>query len=134
VVAELEKAAVEAYSRIVTRYPAMGRADDARKRLVALKAPVPTPTAEAIAENKAEEDSREETGRFGRLRGNFSKHPDVAKAPKSGEPSMDEAAMVSAPEFIKHIENQIKGLPATPNAQVGGQAVGTGNGPLRGAN
>jgi outer membrane protein assembly factor BamD len=30
VVAELEKAAVEAYSRIITRYPAMGRADDAR--------------------------------------------------------------------------------------------------------
>src|SRR5205807_2909311 len=134
VVAELEKAAVEAYSRIVTRYPAMGRADDARKRLVALKAPVPTPTAEAIAENKAEEDSREETGRFGRLKGNFSKHPDVAKAAKAGEPSMEEEAVVSAPEFIKHIENQMKGLPAAPNAKVGGEVISTGNGAAPGPN
>ncbi|HXB21235.1 MAG TPA: outer membrane protein assembly factor BamD [Candidatus Solibacter sp.] len=134
VVAELEKAAVEAYSRIITRYPAMGRADDARKRLVALKAPVPTPTAEAIAQNKAEEESREETGKFGRIMQNFKKHPDVAKAAKAGDPSMDEAAIVSAPEFIKHIEGQMKGEPATPNAKVGGEVIGTGNGAAPGPN
>src|SRR5256714_145446 len=63
-VAELEKNAIEAYSRIITRYPAMGRADDARKKLAELKAPIPTPTAEAIAASKAEEESREEMGRF----------------------------------------------------------------------
>lgn len=134
VVAELEKAAVEAYSRIVTRYPAMGRADDARKRLVALKAPVPTPTAEAIAQNKAEEESREETGKFGRIMQNFKKHPDVAKAAKAGEPSMEEAVIGSAPEFIKHIEGQMKGVPATPNAKVGGEVIGSANGAAPGPN
>lgn len=134
VIAELEKNAIEAYSRIITRYPAMGRTDDARKKLAELKAPIPTPTAEAIAANKAEEESREETGRFGRVMQNFKKHPDVAKAAKSGEPSMEEEAVVSAPEFIKHIENQMKGLPATPNAKVGGEVIGTGNDAAPGPN
>jgi outer membrane protein assembly factor BamD len=135
VVAELEKNAIEVYSRIVTRYPAMGRADDARKRLVALKAPVPVPTAEAIAQNKAEEDSREETGKVGRIMQNFKKHPDVAKAAKVGEPSMEEEAVVSAPQIMQHIESQMKGTsPAVATNKVGVETIGTGNGPAPGPN
>src|SRR5437016_5401692 len=42
--ADMDKKAIDAYSLIVTRYPAMGRADDARKRLADLHAPIPTPT------------------------------------------------------------------------------------------
>jgi outer membrane protein assembly factor BamD len=127
VVAELEKNAIDAYSRIITRYPAMGRTDDARKKLAELKAPIPTPTAEAIAANKAEEESRSETSRFGRVMQNFKKHPDVAKASKAGEPSMEDEEVESAPAFMKHIETAMKGEPAAPvsNNKVGVEAVGT---------
>ncbi len=125
-VAELEKSAIEAYSRIITRYPAMGRADDARRKLADLKAPIPSPTAEAIAASKAEEDSRGETGRFGRLKGNFTKHPDVAKASKAGEPSMEDEEVNSAPAFMKHIETAMKGEPVSvSNNKVGVETVGT---------
>lgn len=134
-VAELEKNAIEAYSRIITRYPAMGRADDARKKLVELKAPIPTPTPEAIAASQAEEESRDETGRFGRIMGNFKKHPDVAKAAKSGEPSMEEEEVTSAPAFMKSIESSMKGeAPSVSNNKIGVETVGTGNAAAPGPN
>ena len=41
---ELTKAASEAYGKIITRYPAMDRALDAKARLEALHQPVPRPT------------------------------------------------------------------------------------------
>jgi outer membrane protein assembly factor BamD len=134
-VAELEKNAIEAYSRIITRYPAMGRTDDARKKLAELKAPIPTPTAEAIAANQAEEESRDDTGRFGRIVQNFKKHPDVAKAAKAGEPSMEEEEVNSAPDFMKRIETSMKGeaAPASTN-KVNIEAVGSGNGAAPGPN
>ena len=47
--------AAEAYAKIITRYPAMYRADDARARLTALHQPVPRPTKAALALNKTEE-------------------------------------------------------------------------------
>src|SRR5438270_2275951 len=42
-ITEFTKSAAAAYSKVITRYPAMERADDARNRLVALMQPVPTP-------------------------------------------------------------------------------------------
>ena len=135
-VAELEKNAIEAYSRIITRYPAMGRADDARKKLAELKAPIPNPTAEAIAASKAEEESREEMGRFGRLVGNFRKHPNVALAAKSGEPSMEDEQVDSPVAFMKHIESSMKGEAAAPasNNKLGVETVSPGNGVAPGPN
>src|SRR6201993_1352468 len=52
--------AAEAYSKILTRYPAMDRADDAKARLVALHQTVPRPTKAMLAQNKAEEDARKQ--------------------------------------------------------------------------
>src|SRR5690242_1958106 len=43
IAAEFQNHAIEAYSKIITRYPAMGRAEDARHRLKDLNAPIPTP-------------------------------------------------------------------------------------------
>ena len=48
-------------TQILTRYPLMSRADDAKARLEAMHQPVPRPTKAAVAENKAEEDSRRES-------------------------------------------------------------------------
>jgi len=107
-IAQYEKEAIDAYTRIVTRYPVMPRAGDARGRLGALKAPVPTATPEAIAQNQAEENSREETGRLHGLMANFKRHPDITKAPKTGEPSMEEEEQVSAAAAIQQLDHELK--------------------------
>ncbi len=44
--------ATDAYSKILTRYPVMDRADDAKARLIALHQPVPRPTKAMLALNK----------------------------------------------------------------------------------
>src|ERR1700733_10680010 len=54
----LDKAAA-AYARVITRYPMTAHVEDARDRLVAMNRPVAEPTQEAIAENDAEERSRQ---------------------------------------------------------------------------
>ena len=54
----LDRAAA-AYSKVITRYPMAPHVEDARDRLVAMNRPVPEPTAAAVAENDAEERSRQ---------------------------------------------------------------------------
>jgi len=87
-VKHFEDQAVAAYSRILTRYPVMDRARDARARLEALHRPVPKATPEAIAQNKQEEESRREAGHFSRLMINFHRRPDVSQSAKVGEPTL----------------------------------------------
>jgi len=94
------KNAADAYSRILTRYPMMDRAEDAKRRLAALHQPVPTPTQAAIAQNRKEEESRRSSGRFGHLMGNFSRHPDVAQATKVGDPTLVDPKPVSATDVV----------------------------------
>jgi outer membrane protein assembly factor BamD len=125
-VAQYEKKAIEAYSRIITRYPATDRVGDAKRRLEALKAPIPQPTAEALAESKAEESSREKQKLVARVTGNFKKHPNVAPAAKVGEPNLQEETVTSAPEIINDLTKQVSG--AAPSNNVGVQTVGTGTG------
>lgn len=125
-VAQFEKKAIEAYSKIITRYPATDRVGDAKRRLEALKAPIPLPTAEALAESKAEEASREKVKLVAKLSGNFKKHPNVAPATKVGEPNLQEETVTSAPALVNDLTNQLKGAP--PSNNIGVQAVGTGTG------
>src|SRR5271170_1291398 len=56
------KEASAAYSKIITRYPAMERAVDAKARLEAMHQPVPRPTRAALDLNKREIASRREEG------------------------------------------------------------------------
>ncbi len=93
--------AAEAYSKIITRYPVMDRAEDAKKRLEALHRPVPTPTQAAIAQNKAEENSRHTTGMVTHVIHGFQKHPDVARATKVGEPPLVDPKGMSATDVPK---------------------------------
>jgi outer membrane protein assembly factor BamD len=109
--------AAEAYDRVITRYPATEEVKAARHRLEALGRPVPTPTPQAVAESKAEEASRSETGRFGKMMGNFRKHPDVNEAAKVGEPTLTPPAETSAVELARDTIRSISG-PAS-----GGSAV-----------
>ena len=124
---EFTNGAAESYSRIVTRYPLMNRMEDAKARLEALHQPVPKPTKTAVAQNKAEEDSRRETGMFGKVMRNFQKHPDVAQATKVGDPTLVDPQMVSATEVVQKAANAMRGTstPADNNA-VSIETVGKG--------
>jgi len=123
---EFTNGAAESYSRIVTRYPLMNRMDDAKARLEALHQPVPRPTKTAVAQNKAEEDSRLETGMFGKVMRNFQKHPDVAQATKVGDPTLVDPQMVSAKDVVQKAANAMMGTPATSDNAVSVETVGKG--------
>jgi len=98
---QFTKDASDAYSKIITRYPIMDRVDDAKKRLAALHQPIPRPTKAAVAQNRAEDESRRDSGTFGRLKGMIMKHPDVTVATKVGEPSLADPMPVSATDVIQ---------------------------------
>src|SRR5207244_1717459 len=49
---EFEKGASASYGKVITRYPAMDRALDAKARLEAMNLPVPRPTRAALELNK----------------------------------------------------------------------------------
>ncbi len=139
-VAQFQKRAIDSYSRIITRYPAMGRAEDARKRLAALNAPIPNPTPEALAESKAEEESRRSEGMAQRMIENFKKHPSVAQAAQVGEPSLEDEKIASAPALVQSLQTQLNngGQPVTSDGQasqkLGLEAVGGGSGSALGKN
>jgi outer membrane protein assembly factor BamD len=95
------KNAASAYSRIITRYPAMDRAVDAKARLEALHQPVPRPTRAALEESKKEQASRREEGILAKQLGTFEKGPDVSKASRVGEPTMVDPEPVTATSVVQ---------------------------------
>ena len=121
--------AADAYSKILTRYPLMDRADDAKARLIALHHSVPRPTKAAVAQNKAEEDSRKGTGMFGKMVGNFSKHPDVAEATKVGEPTLADPQPLGAKEVVDDATRAMKGTAAPDKNSVAVETVKDGTPP-----
>jgi outer membrane protein assembly factor BamD len=93
--------AADAYAKIITRYPAMYRADDARARLTALHQPVPRPTKAALALNKSEEAGRGEQTMLSRMMSGFEKHPDVSSATRIGDPTLNDPTPVPASDIVK---------------------------------
>ena len=122
-------AAIDAYSKILTRYPVMDRSEDAKARLIALHHSVPRPTRAAVAQNKAEEDSRKGTGMFGKMVGNFSKHPDVASATKAGDPTLVDPQPVGAKEIVDKATRAMKGTDASGNNSASVETVKNGTPP-----
>jgi outer membrane protein assembly factor BamD len=99
---EFNDQAAQAFSRIVTRYPLSGKSAEAKRRLEAMHRPVPTPTPEALAENKAEMESRGKTGLIGGLWTNFHKRPDMSQAARVGEPTLVDPKPANAAEMVRH--------------------------------
>ena len=96
----MDKAAA-AYAKVITRYPMAPHVEDARDRLVAMNRPVPEPTPEAVAENDAEERSRQAV-RFTDKTFDIIKHgPMVVEAVHVGEPSLDDPKRTVAPTITK---------------------------------
>ncbi len=115
---DFTKNAADAYSRILTRYPLMDRNADAKARLEALHQPIPRPTKAALAQNKAEEDSRREASAVAKVMGNFQKHPDVSQAVRVGEPTLVDPEVVSATSVVQEATRAMMG---------GAAAAGTGS-------
>jgi len=126
---DYENKAADAYSRILTRYPMMERADDAKARLLALKRPVPRPTKAMLAQNKAEVESRKETGMVSHMMGNFKKHPDVAQATKVGEPTLVDPTPMSATEVIQQATKAMQAPAAADKNAVAIETVNNGTPP-----
>src|SRR5437016_6138960 len=125
---EFTKGAAEAYSRIITRYPVMDRAEDAKRRLEALHRPVPRPTKAAVAQNTKEIESRHDTGFVGQLMGNFRKHPDVAQSTKVGEPTLVDPTPMSATDVVQQATRAMAGPAAAGSGKngVSVETLGTG--------
>jgi outer membrane protein assembly factor BamD len=128
---ELTKEASAAYSKILTRYPMMERADDAKRRLAALHQPIPRPTRAAVARNKAEEDSRHETTMAQKLLNVVKKGPDTTQAATVGEPSLVDSEPVSAPEVVRQETMAMAGPAASGNKVAGVEILNqpSGNAP-----
>jgi outer membrane protein assembly factor BamD len=108
----LTRQAASAYSQILTRYPVMERGDDAKKRLAALHQPIPRPTKAAVAQNRAEEESRREATTYDRLMSVVKKGPDTASAAKVGEPTLVDPTPVAAKDVVSTTLRQAMGPPA----------------------
>src|ERR1035441_3094331 len=75
--------------------------EDARDRLVAMNRPIPEPTQESVAENSAEEESRQPL-RFTDKTFDIIRHgPAVVEAAHVGEPSLDDPKRTLAPTITK---------------------------------
>lgn len=109
-IAELTKNATQAYDQILTRYPLMDRTDDAKKRLTALHQPIPRPTKAAVAQNKAEIDSRSESTALQKMMGLVKKGPDVSAASRVGDPPLVDPEVVAATSVIRRETLEAAGM------------------------
>ncbi len=128
-VKEFEDQAAAAYDTILTRYPVMGRAKEARARLEALHRPIPKATPEAIAQNKQEEESRHDLGHFSRLMINFHRHPDVSHVSKVGEPTLVPPKETNATDVTRQAQQALMGSSGSGTSTLTVQPVGTGGPP-----
>jgi outer membrane protein assembly factor BamD len=111
VIEEWTKEASAAYGQIITRYPAMERETDAKKRLAALHQPIPRPTKAALAQNRAEEESRREASALDQLMNVLKKGPDVANAAKVGDPTLVDPTPVAANQLGAETMRRALGSP-----------------------
>ncbi|MGB9029126.1 MAG: outer membrane protein assembly factor BamD, partial [Acidobacteriaceae bacterium] len=93
--------ATASWSRVVTRYPLAPHVEDAKDRLIAMGKPVPDPSAQALAESQAEEDSRVSVRLGSRAVQLLGRGPNTVKAARVGEPSLNSPPPVLAPEVVK---------------------------------
>jgi outer membrane protein assembly factor BamD len=130
IIEEFTKNATDAYSRILTRYPLMDRRVDAKARLEALHQPIPQPTKAALAQNKAEEESRQEASTVSKMMGTFTKHPDTAQAARVGEPTLVDPQVVSATAVVQEATRAMMGSAAAGDkGSVAIETLGTGGPP-----
>jgi len=120
---ELEKGTAAAYAKVITRYPAMDRALDAKMRLEALHQPVPKPTRSAWELNKKEVASRTEPSMVTNMMGVFGKRPDTERATKLGEPSLTDPTPLNATDVVKNVTRAMNASSGGADGKLGVQTV-----------
>ncbi len=137
-----DQRAISAWDRVVTRYPLAPHVEDAKDRLIAMGAPVPDPSPQALAESQAEEDSRVNVKLGARTLQLLGRGPNTVRAARVGDPSLESPPPVLAPEVIKQgsavltaaIENKplpagpVPGEPGTMSSQPGAATATIQNG------
>lgn len=126
--------AAAAYAKVITRYPMAPHVEDARDRLVAMNRPIPEATQDAVAENDAEERSRQAVHLSDKAFAIVRHGPTVVEAVHVGEPSLQDPKRTLAPDVTK--ENNVLFAAAVnagrPAAAPAAPAVPTGaNEPTR---
>ena len=81
--------AILAYQKLVRNYPLSARADDAKRRLKTLEAEIPEADPVSLARMRYEKENYVKPGLFTRFWNQVSSRPDVSRAAKSGEPTMN---------------------------------------------
>jgi outer membrane protein assembly factor BamD len=117
--------AAAAYNKVITRYPMAPRVEDARDRLVAMNRPVPEPTAAAVAENKAEQDSQQPVRFTNTILGLVKRGPTVVQAAHVGDPSLTDPKRTLAPDITKENVAMFKDAAGQP-AETAGTPKPTG--------
>ncbi len=125
-IGDLTKRASVAYDKILTRYPLMDRSDDAKKRLAALHQPVPRPTKAAVAQNKAEIESRSETSLAQMFMGLVKKGPDLSHASTVGNPTLVDPEPAAASEMQR---KEVQSISDAFSGKVGATILNNANGP-----
>ncbi|HEX4167092.1 MAG TPA: outer membrane protein assembly factor BamD [Bryobacteraceae bacterium] len=82
------KSAVEMFDRIVQEYPLSKRAEEAKKRLEDMEAPIPKVDQAALDREKYDEENYHKPGMVSRSMAWLHSGPDVSHAAKSGAPTM----------------------------------------------
>ncbi len=100
-VADYENRAAAAYDKVITKYPMAPHVEDARDRLVAMNRPIPTPTQAAIAENEAEESSRQPLHFTDTLFGLIKRGPTMVEAAHVGDPTLTDPKRTLATDINK---------------------------------
>jgi outer membrane protein assembly factor BamD len=90
----------------------MERETDAKKRLAALHQPIPRPTKAALAQSRAEEESRRDASTLDQLMNVLKKGPDVAQAAKVGDPTLVDPTPLSANQLGAETMRKALGSPA----------------------
>ena len=140
--------AVDAYSRVVTRYAMAPHVEDAKDRLIAMGRPVPEPTQAQLAESEAEEGSRTTVKLKDRAMLLVKQGPSTVHAARVGEPTLTDSTQTTAPQVrdstVTLFNAAMKGEPIPPGPTYGGgtaaglaaatsagasaPSIGTGNG------
>jgi outer membrane protein assembly factor BamD len=120
----MDKAAA-AYDKVITRYPMAPRVADAQDRLVAMNRPIPTPTDAAVAENQAEEQSRQKLQFTDTLWGIVKHGPTTVEAVHVGDPTLEDPARTLAPQITKDNLAMYKQATETGNPAVTASAKPT---------
>jgi hypothetical protein len=90
---------------------------------------VPQPTAEALAQNKNELESRSDTGMMGQFLSNFRRRPDMTAAAHVGDPTLVDPQIVSATEVTRDTMRAFSQTAPTGPSTVGIEAVKGAFGP-----